>query len=123
MAVGIRSGVPRATMDTDVAVRSTIAREIAAGGRFQFVPTGGGDAQITIDSLRHGLIEVSANNYAVTVAGSVSVTHGGKDLGPREFSATGGDIRPLAEFEQSATYEAALQTAFDKVALELVAGL
>jgi len=29
VAVGIRSGVPRATMDTDIAVRSTVARDAA----------------------------------------------------------------------------------------------
>jgi hypothetical protein len=104
-------------------LRSTIAREIAAGGRFQSAPTGLGDAEISIGSLRHGLVEVSANSYAVTIAGTVSIARGGKDLGPREFSATGGDIRPLADFEQPANYEAALQTTFDKAALELVTAL
>src|SRR5215207_86197 len=75
-------------------LRSAIAREIAAGGRFQASPVGSGDVVMTIDSLRHGLIEVSANSYAVSVAGSVSITRGEKSLGTREFSGMGGDIRP-----------------------------
>src|SRR5687768_1202348 len=38
-------------------LRSSIAREITAGGRFQASPTGTGDAEISIESLRHGLVE------------------------------------------------------------------
>ncbi len=106
-------------------LRAAIAREIANGGRFQTQPTGSGsaDAQIAIETLRHGVIEVSANNFAVTVSGTVSITHGAKNLGTREFSATSGDIRPLLDLEDPRNYEAALQGALDKAALELVADL
>jgi hypothetical protein len=104
-------------------LRSAIARELVATGRFQAAPAGGGDAEISIETLRHGLIEVSANSYAVTVSGAISINQGAKSLGQREFSATGGDIRPVAEFEEPQVYEAALQGAFDKVALELVTAL
>jgi hypothetical protein len=104
-------------------LRAAIAREIAAGGRFQAAPTGTGDAEISIESLRHGLIEVSSNSYAVTVAGSISIKKGQADLGQREFSGTGGEIRALSDFEDPKNYEAALQGALDKVALELVTAL
>jgi hypothetical protein len=104
-------------------LRSSIARELTATGRFQAAPNGSGDAEIAIDTLRHGLIEVSANSYAVTVSGAISITQGGKSLGQREFSGTGGDIRPLVDFEDPQKYKAALQGAFDKVALELVSAL
>lgn len=104
-------------------LRASIARELAAGGRFQPLPNGTGDAEITIESLRHGLIEVSANSYAVTVAGAISILHGAKSLGQRDFSATSGEIRPLTDFEDPGIYEAALQGTFDKVALELVSGI
>lgn len=104
-------------------LRSTISRELAAAGRYQPVPTGQGDAQITIDTLRHGLIEVSANQYAVSVAGTISVARGNESLGQHEFSGTSGQISPLSEFEDPAKYEEALQGTFDKVALELVTGL
>src|SRR4051812_36890327 len=86
-------------------LRATISRELANGGRFQPATTGQGDAEITIESLRHGLVEVSADHYAVTVAGTVTITHGAKNLGQREFSGTGGDVRPLMDFEDPKTYE------------------
>ena len=104
-------------------LRTAIARELASGGRFQPQPTGTGDAQIAIETLRHGVLEVSANNFAVTISGTVSITQGTKSLGVREFSATSGDIRPLLDFEDPRNYEAALQGAFDKAALELTAAL
>jgi len=104
-------------------LRAAISRELAASGRFQAAPSGSGDAQIAIESLRHGLIEVSANRYAVTVAGAVNLHRGSENLGQRDFSGTSGDIRSLAEFEDPAVYEEALRGTLSKVALELVAGL
>jgi hypothetical protein len=104
-------------------LRAALARELAAGGRFQSVAPGKGDAEFTIDTLRHGLIEVTGGSYAVTVTATISIQRGTKELGPRELEGQGSTLRPLKEFEDPATYQAALQSAFDKLAMEFVAEL
>jgi hypothetical protein len=104
-------------------LRASFTRELAAAGRFQPAPSGRGDAEIAIDTLRHGLIEVSAGNFAVSAGGSLTISRGGKVFDQREFSATSGQVLPLRDFEDPAKYEEALQSTFDKIAIEVVSTL
>ncbi len=105
------------------ALNTAVRRELANGGRYQNAPTGTADAEITFETLRHGLIEVTADNYAVQLSGSASVTKGSKQVSSHDFSSTSGAIRPLKDFEDTKNYEEALQGVVDKVALELVTSL
>ncbi len=102
-------------------LRTSITRELAESGRFQPAKAGDDDGQIVFNSIRHGLLEVSANNYAAQLTADISlVGKNGKVIGSRDLSATAGQIHTLAEFEDSKTYEEALTSAADKLALELV---
>ena len=102
-------------------LRTSITRELSESGRFQPAKGNEDDGQIVFNSIRHGLLEVSANNYAAQLTADVSlVGKNGKTIGSRELSATAGQIHTLAEFEDSKTYEEAMTSAADKLALELV---
>lgn len=102
-------------------LRTSITRELSESGRFQPAKGNEDDGQIVFNSIRHGLLEVSANNYAVQLTADFSlIGKNGKTIGSRELSATAGQIHTLAEFEDSKTYEEALTSAADKLALELV---
>lgn len=102
-------------------LRTSITRELAESGRFQPAKDGGSDGQIVFNSIHHGLLEVSANNYAVQLSADISlIGKNGKSSGSRSITATAGQIHTLAEFEDSKNYEEALTSAADKLALELV---
>lgn len=102
-------------------LRTSITRELAESGRFQPAKGNGDDGQIVFNSIRHGLLEVSANNYAAQLTADVSlVGKNGKTISNRDLTATAGQIHTLAEFEDSKTYEEAMTSAADKLALELV---
>lgn len=101
-------------------LRAAINHQLSQSSRFQ-PAKGAEDGQIVFNSLRHGLIEVSANNYAAQIVADVTLlTKNGKTVGSREITATGGDLHSLIDFEDSKTYEDALIVASDKLALELV---
>ena len=104
-------------------LRATLARELTATERFQTVSPGKGDAEIMIESLRHGLIEVSGGSYGVSVTATVSITRGGKSLGTRELESVGTTVRSLRELEDPTIYREALQATLDKAAVEFVAEL
>ena len=105
-------------------IQAAITHELSLSSRFQPGKGGAGDAQIVFNSLRHGLLEVSANNYAVQVVAEVSLLgHGGKKVGDREITSTSGNIHTLADFEDSKTYQEALLSAAEKLSLELVSDL
>ena len=104
-------------------LRATLTREIAAGQRFQPAMPGKGDAEIMIETLRHGLLEVSGGSYAVTVTATVSITRGSKSLGTRELEGVGSAIQSIRDLEDPAIYHAALQSTFDKIAVEFAASL
>lgn len=100
-------------------LRTSIQRELGQSARFQ-PGQAGADGEVAFIALRHGLLEVSANNYAAQVIAEVELRRGGKVVGNRELTATAGDLHSLNDFEDSKIYEAALTNAADKVALELV---
>ena len=100
---------------------TSITRELAESGRFQPAKDSTDDGRIVFNSIHHGLIEVSANNYAVQLSADISLTgKNGKNVGGRSVTATAGQIHTLAEFEDPKTYEEALTSAADKLAMELV---
>ncbi len=102
-------------------LRTSITRELSESGRFQPAKDGTDDGQIVFNRIRHGLLEVSANNYAAQLTADVSlIGKNGKVIGSRDLSAMAGQIHTLAEFEDSKTYEEALTSAADKLAMELV---
>jgi hypothetical protein len=114
-------------------LRTAIANEIIDSDRFDY-RSSGADAEIAINHLRHGLIEVADGLYAVNVSGDVTIhradwRHGrsrrttDSGLNARDFSGTSGIIRPLAEFENAANYDEAARAAVEKIAVEIVAGL
>lgn len=82
------------------------------------------DGKIVLTGLRHGVLEVSPNNYAVQVVGEFSLFNkAGKKIGDREITSTAGNVQPLTEFEDSKTYQESLTSATEKMALELVSDL
>jgi hypothetical protein len=101
-------------------IRASIDKELAQSDRFR-PAKGADDGRIVFNSLRHGLLEVSPNNYAAQIVADVSlVDHNGKTIGNRELSSTSGDLHPLVDFEYARTYQQALAGVADKLALELV---
>lgn len=100
-------------------LRTAINRHLSESERFEPVK-GTGDGTLVFNSLRHGLLEVSANNYAAQVIADISLVKDGKTIGSREITSTAGDLHPLIDFEDSKIYEEALSNAADKLALELV---
>jgi hypothetical protein len=104
-------------------LRASINRQLAQSERFQPAKGTAGDGVVAFNSLRHGLLEVSANNYAAQVIADISLLKDGKVVGNREITSTAGDLRPLMDFEDPKIYEEALTNAADKLALELVADL
>ena len=122
-------------------LRAAINHELRQSSRFEPARSGQPDGEIVFDSLRHGLVEVSANKYLVTLTGEFTLTNGHinarawsdkrrndsreganarQTVGHREFTANSGQPRTLAEFEDSRVYEESLNAAIDKIALELV---
>ncbi len=102
-------------------LRTSITRELEESGRFQPAKGNEDDGQIVFNSIRHGLLEVSANNYAAQLTADVSlVGRNGKTISTRDITATAGLIHTLSEFEDSKVYEEALTNAADKLAMELV---
>jgi hypothetical protein len=102
-------------------LRASINRELSQSTRFQPVKGTSGEGQIVFNSLRHGLLEVSPNNYAAQVIADISlVTSNGKTIGNREITSMAGELHSLFDFEDPKTYEDALTNASDKLALELV---
>ncbi len=101
-------------------LRAAINHQLLQSSRFQ-PAKGAEDGQIVFDSLRHGLLEVSANNYAAQIVADITLlTKNGKTVGSREITAMSGDMHSLIDFEDPKTYEDALIGASDKLALELV---
>jgi hypothetical protein len=104
-------------------LRTSINRELAQTERFQ-PAKGAEDGQIIFNSLRHGLLEVSANNYAAQITADITLmAANGKVVGNREITSTGGNIHTLSDFEDPKVYEEAITAAVDKLALELVTDL
>lgn len=116
-------------------LRTSIVNELADSERYQYRSSGAADAEIVVNRLRHGLVEVSDGLYAVSVSGDITIHRAGWRYGrtrhadegggtrSRDFSGTSGIIRPLAEFENAANYDEAARAAVDKIAVEVVAGL
>ena len=105
-------------------LRNTIIHQLSQSDRFQPGKGGADDGQINITGIRHGVLEVSPNNYAVQVVAEITlVGHGGKKIGDREITSTSGNVQPLREFEDSKTYEESLINASEKLAVELVSDL
>jgi hypothetical protein len=105
-------------------LRNTITHQLSQSGRYEPGKGSGDDGQIVITGIRHGVLEVSPNNYAVQVVAEISlVGRGGKKIGDREITSTSGNVQPLREFEDSKTYEESLINASEKLALELVSDL
>ncbi len=119
---------------------SAINRQLAQSVRFQTARNNTADGEIVFDNLRHGLIEVSANNYVVTVNAELTIyssgasrswrngatrqrTSGDRVAGHRELNSTAGQIHSLEEFENPSTYQESLDSAVEKLAIELVYGL
>jgi hypothetical protein len=121
-------------------LRGAINRQLAQSVRFQTAGNGGADGEIVFDNLRHGLTEVSADNYVVTINAEITIysrsnsrswlsdtirqrTSGDRVAGHREITSHAGQIRSLGEFENPKIYQESLDSAVDKLALELVYGL
>ena len=111
-------------------LRGAINRELAQSVRFRTARGGQPDGEIVFDSVRHGLIEVSANHYVVTLTAEVTLYKGGgnarsrssesRTVGHREISTNSGEMHTIEEFEDARIYEQGLDSAVDKLALELV---
>jgi hypothetical protein len=102
-------------------IRAAINRELSQSSRFQPSKGAAEDGQVVFNSLRHGLLEVSPNNYAAQIVADISlVADNGKIIGNREITSTAGALHSLLDFEDPKTYEDALNNAADKLALELV---
>ncbi len=121
-------------------LRDAINRQLAQSGRFQATRDDRADGEIAFDNLRHGLLEVSAHNYVVTVNAELTIysndtsrswrnrtarqrTNSNRVVGHRELNSTAGYLHSLEEFENPGTYQESLDSAVDKLALELVHGL
>jgi hypothetical protein len=105
-------------------LRNAIVNQINQSGRFSAIDRNPVDATIEFESVRHGLIEVSAGSYAATLdVDVILLDRNGKTTGHRTVSATGGSIHSLRDFEDAKVYSEALSIAADKLALELVSTL
>jgi hypothetical protein len=110
-------------------LRLAIANELADSQRFQLRASGPVDAEIAIEHLRHGLVEVADGMYAVNISGSAAINRHGFGnaaagrAASRDFSGTSGVVRSLADFENAANYDQAARAVVEKIAVELVAGL
>jgi|GEM_PF-4196100 len=104
-------------------LHTAITHHLSESERFQ-LGKGAEDGKIVVTGLRHGVLEVSPNNYAVQVVGEFSLFNkAGKKIGDREITSTAGNVQPLTEFEDSKTYQESLISATEKMALELVSDL
>ncbi len=60
-------------------LRAAINHELRQSRRFEPARSGQPDGEVVFDSLRHGLVEVSANNYLVTLTVEFTLTNGHTD--------------------------------------------
>jgi hypothetical protein len=104
-------------------LQNTITHQLSVSDRYQPGKPGQEDGQIIFTGLRHGVLEVSPNNYAVQIVAEISLMRGGKKVGEREITSTCGNVQPLISFEDSRLYEESLINASEKLALELVSDL